>query len=344
VPNLTYIVRPARRGEAAIFFNVEANGDVSSQNSAAVTLFGSTLTFNTVTINVEPSDQATWRIFNSTPNTNGAANISLVPGGYFLSSGGSSLFTVANPCAVNPNQLTIGVTTFDLTCGASDSDEDGVPDDTDNCPDDPNPDQIDQDLDGFGNVCDPDLDGDLVGNLMDNCPEIANADQSDLDTDGVGDVCDGDDDNDSVPDLVDNCPIDENTDQADNDNDLFGDVCDEDDDNDTVADLIDNCPLTANADQADFDGNGQGDVCDGDIDGDNVANAADLCPLTPQGTAVNVDGCSGPQFIALSCVRENFVQHGQYVSCVAHAANDAVSQGLLTPKEKARFVKQAAKK
>lgn len=35
-----------------------------------------------------------------------------------------------------------------------DADEDGVPDDVDNCPDDPNRLQLDVDLDGIGNVCD----------------------------------------------------------------------------------------------------------------------------------------------------------------------------------------------
>jgi hypothetical protein len=36
-----------------------------------------------------------------------------------------------------------------------DSDFDGVPDDGDNCPDDPNPNQEDEDGDGIGDVCDP---------------------------------------------------------------------------------------------------------------------------------------------------------------------------------------------
>lgn len=39
----------------------------------------------------------------------------------------------------------------------TDRDADGVADDTDNCPDDANPDQADQDMDGIGNVCDPDF-------------------------------------------------------------------------------------------------------------------------------------------------------------------------------------------
>ena len=36
-----------------------------------------------------------------------------------------------------------------------DTDDDGVPDGTDNCPVNPNPDQTDTDGDGLGDVCDP---------------------------------------------------------------------------------------------------------------------------------------------------------------------------------------------
>ncbi len=86
----------------------------------------------------------------------------------------------------------------------------------------------------------------------------------------------------------------------------------------------------------------QVDAFDGD--GDGVLNELDLCPNSPLGQLVNLDGCTGAQSIALACQRENFVQHGQYVSCVAHTANDAVDEGLMSPKEKARFVKEAAKK
>ena len=123
----------------------------------------------------------------------------------------------------------------------------------------------------------------------------------------------------------------------------MGDACDDDDDNDLVLDVEDNCPLTFNPLQSDFDGDGEGDACDGDTDGDRVVNQLDLCPGSPSGL-VDLDGCTGAQFIGLTCDRDNFVQHGQYVSCVAHAANDAVDEGLLSPKQKARFVREAAKK
>lgn len=49
----------------------------------------------------------------------------------------------------------------------SDSDGDGVADDSDNCPHHANADQRDTDNDGYGNVCDPDLSGDNVVNAAD---------------------------------------------------------------------------------------------------------------------------------------------------------------------------------
>jgi hypothetical protein len=42
----------------------------------------------------------------------------------------------------------------------SDADQDGIADSEDNCPNDPNPDQLDTDNDNQGNVCDSDDDGD----------------------------------------------------------------------------------------------------------------------------------------------------------------------------------------
>ena len=81
-----------------------------------------------------------------------------------------------------------------------DRDKDGIGDECDNCPDVPNPDQIDSDGDGLGDACD-------------NCPKVANPDQADCDGDGVGDVCD-------------NCPKVANPDQTDSDCDGLGDVCD----------------------------------------------------------------------------------------------------------------------
>jgi hypothetical protein len=65
-----------------------------------------------------------------------------------------------------------------LPCLIEDADRDGAPDDVDNCPLDPNPDQLETDGDGVGDACD-------------NCPSVANADQADsFGAIGVGDACD----------------------------------------------------------------------------------------------------------------------------------------------------------
>ncbi|MDF1564808.1 MAG: thrombospondin type 3 repeat-containing protein [Deltaproteobacteria bacterium] len=167
-----------------------------------------------------------------------------------------------------------------------DDDNDGVADDSDNCPGLANDGQEDGDSDGVGDVCD-------------NCDAVANPGQEDLNFDFVGDACSADDDGDGYCDVgqtdpdcmgTDNCPMVPNADQLDSDGDGAGDACDlcyetynaaqdgtEDADGDGVGDTCDNCPAAENADQADSDGDGMGDACDDDVDGDNVDDASDLC-------------------------------------------------------------------
>ncbi len=65
-----------------------------------------------------------------------------------------------------------------LSSQSDDYDEDGIPNDQDNCKFVDNVDQLDVDFD-------------LVGNACDNCPTTPNPDQSDEDGDGTGDACDG---------------------------------------------------------------------------------------------------------------------------------------------------------
>jgi len=179
----------------------------------------------------------------------------------------------------------------------ADADGDGIPDACDTCPSIPDPAQADGDQDGLGDACDglafcasnADSDGDGLCDEIDGCPTSADAAQADRGGDGVGDACD-------------NCAGRANRDQADSDSDGLGDVCDAcplgaDGDGDGVACPGDNCPAIANAGQLDADFDGIGDACDDcpssagtDPDGDGACGATDNCPAlyNPGGGAVRV--------------------------------------------------------
>ncbi|WP_156879153.1 thrombospondin type 3 repeat-containing protein [Salinimicrobium xinjiangense] len=73
-----------------------------------------------------------------------------------------------------------------------DDDNDGVPNDDDNCPNDYNPDQSDVDGDGYGDVCD-------------NCPDVYNPYQLDSDNDGLGNACDPTPGGDDTGDVLEGC-------------------------------------------------------------------------------------------------------------------------------------------
>lgn len=101
---------------------------------------------------------------------------------------------------------------------AADTDGDGVPDISDNCPLVSNADQADQDGDGVGDACDSDIDGDGTDNQFDPCPQDPD------------DLCDPsedprDSDGDGIPDSTDNCPTVANPGQEDTNTDGIGDAC-----------------------------------------------------------------------------------------------------------------------
>jgi hypothetical protein len=106
-----------------------------------------------------------------------------------------------------------------------DTDGDGIPNKSDNCPTTKNSDQKDIDANKKGDVCE-DKDGDGVLDGADNCTKYPNRNQIDTDKNGIGDICE-DNDNDTIPNGADNCPDKSNLDQKDTDQDKKGDVCDQ---------------------------------------------------------------------------------------------------------------------
>ena len=206
------------------------------------------------------------------------APVGVVDGTIYLRKGRTTL--------ANTLPITVDVREESLT----DSDNDGIPDENDNCPIDFNPDQENFDDDSQGDVCDADDDNDGVLDIYDECPETPEGAEVDAqgcvldsDSDGVPDYLDAcpdtpqdvvvneigcdaeapDLDGDQVPDDQDAFP-DDPTEWKDTDGDGIGDNADPDDDGDNVLDVEDNCPLASNPDQSDFDGDGTGDACDPD--------------------------------------------------------------------------------
>lgn len=164
--------------------------------------------------------------------------------GQIIDSDGDGIPDDQDPCPFDPD---------------NDADGDGVCGDVDGCPNDPN--KIDPGVCGCGTP-DTDSDNDGTPDCNDGCQNDPN--KTDPGLCGCG-TPDTDSDNDGTPDCNDGCQNDPNkTDPG---------ACgcgtpDTDTDNDGVPDCIDNCPEIPNPGQEDSNSNGVGDACEGGASGE----------------------------------------------------------------------------
>ncbi len=154
-----------------------------------------------------------------------------------------------------------------------DRDGDGIKDDVDKCPDDP------EDFDGFEDEdgCpDPDNDKDGILDVDDKCPNEPETKNGFEDEDGCPDAVELDRDGDGIPDNLDKCP----DDPEDKDGFEDDDGCpDPDNDKDGILDVDDLCPN----DPEDKDGFEDTDGCpDPDNDKDRILDKDDKCPNEPE--------------------------------------------------------------
>jgi outer membrane protein OmpA-like peptidoglycan-associated protein len=157
-----------------------------------------------------------------------------------------------------------------------DRDGDGIKDDVDRCPDDP------EDRDGFEDEdgCpDPDNDRDGIPDDKDECPDNPEDKDGFEDEDGCPDGNENDRDGDGILDDVDKCP----DDPEDKDGFEDEDGCpDPDNDQDGILDKDDLCPN----EPEDKDGFEDQDGCpDPDNDNDRILDADDACPRRDGETA-----------------------------------------------------------
>jgi len=167
-----------------------------------------------------------------------------------------------------------------------DPDDDGISASGDNCPTVWNPWQENMDLDGWGDACDPDVDGDDVENEADCEPG------NPLAYPGAEERCNG---------IDDDCDLHVDEGFPDANGDGVPDCgLTQDADFDGILDFQDNCAAVPNPNQHDLDQDDLGDACDPNIDGDPFLNPddcddfdADVYPGATESCNGKDDDCNG---------------------------------------------------
>jgi OOP family OmpA-OmpF porin len=187
---------------------------------------------------------------------------------YLYIGGGTGIFSDGFSAA---DVRVFGAWIFEPSIG--DRDRDGIKDDVDQCPDDPEDMDDYEDEDGCP---DPDNDRDGIPDVVDECPLIPEDRDGDEDEDGCPEGEAGDRDGDTILDANDQCP----DDPEDRDGFQDTDGCpDYDNDGDTIKDVDDLCPN----EPEDRDGFNDVDGCpDVDNDNDRILDVDDDCPNDPE--------------------------------------------------------------
>ncbi len=199
----------------------------------------------------------------------------------YLMIGAGSHIPIGNAYAAADFRAFVGIV-FEPSIG--DTDGDGLRDDVDRCPNNPEDFDLFEDTDGCP---EPDNDRDGILDERDACPNVPEDRDGDHDDDGCPEGDEGDRDGDGILDRVDQCP-----DQPE-DRDQFQDQdgCpDPDNDQDGILDTDDLCPNDAE-DRDNFED--QNGCPDPDNDHDRIPDQRDRCPNDPEtynGTD-DEDGC-----------------------------------------------------
>jgi outer membrane protein OmpA-like peptidoglycan-associated protein len=260
-----------------------------------------------------------------------ASTYTLSPGIEFVSGSGSALKLGGdlnlnsgdNPSLIHPPDWGLWLAfSHTVEIIPSDTDRDGVKDEEDACPNDP------EDFDGFEDEdgCpDADNDGDHIADAGDNCPDLAEDSDNFEDEDGCPDL---DNDQDGIPDKDDKCPGEPEDFDGDQDTDGCPDLV-KDSDNDGTPDNTDRCPLQAE----DVDGFQDDDGCpDLDNDLDGIPDAVDNCPTSPEtfNGYKDEDGCPDEKPIEEKFVLRgaNFESGSAALTPDSYVIMDAVARSL----------------